>query len=79
MTSSGKKKKIHSYLPLKYISFTAGTAVERGYFGPWRTCKILLYNRERCGQNVSRFQPVCKFQYYFECFIHNVEINSNES
>ncbi|XP_011312991.1 uncharacterized protein [Fopius arisanus] len=36
----------------------AGTAAERGYFGPWRVCKLLLYNRERCGQNFSRFQPV---------------------
>ncbi|KAK0175807.1 hypothetical protein PV328_000010 [Microctonus aethiopoides] len=36
----------------------AGTTAERGYFGPWRQCKILLYNRERCGQGVSRFQPV---------------------
>ncbi|GAB1862003.1 hypothetical protein CAJAP_03082 [Camponotus japonicus] len=36
----------------------AGTATEKGYFGPWRQCKLLLYGREWCGQNVSRFQPV---------------------
>ncbi|KAG7206361.1 hypothetical protein KM043_003730 [Ampulex compressa] len=36
----------------------AGTAAEKGYFGPWRQCKLLLYGRERCGQGVSRFQPV---------------------
>ncbi|XP_025262751.1 uncharacterized protein LOC105251270 [Camponotus floridanus] len=36
----------------------AGTAAEKGYFGPWRQCKLLLYGREWCGQNVSRFQPV---------------------
>ncbi|KAF7386758.1 hypothetical protein HZH66_011210 [Vespula vulgaris] len=36
----------------------AGTAAEKGYFGPWRQCKFLLYGRERCGQGVSRFQPV---------------------
>ncbi|KAI4473603.1 hypothetical protein M0804_015264, partial [Polistes exclamans] len=35
-----------------------GSAAESGYFGPWRQCKILLYQRERCGQGVSRFQPV---------------------
>lgn len=39
----------------------AGSAAEKGYFGPWRQCKLLLYGRERCGQGVSRFQPVCKF------------------
>ncbi|XP_012059402.1 PREDICTED: uncharacterized protein LOC105622595 [Atta cephalotes] len=36
----------------------AGTAAEKGYFGPWRQCKLLLYGREWCGQSVSRFQPV---------------------
>lgn len=36
----------------------AGNAVERGYFGPWRQCKLLLYGRERCGQGVSKFQPI---------------------
>ncbi|CAG9836204.1 unnamed protein product [Diabrotica balteata] len=30
---------------------------EEGYFGPWKTCKYLLYNRERCGNNDSRFRP----------------------
>ena len=40
--------------------FTAGSAAEKGYFGPWRQCKLLLYGRERCGQGVSRFQPVCE-------------------
>ncbi|CAK9826258.1 hypothetical protein ANTRET_LOCUS4135 [Anthophora retusa] len=39
-------------------AFTAGSAAEKGYFGPWRQCKLLLYGRERCGQGVSRFQPV---------------------
>ncbi|XP_034935562.1 uncharacterized protein [Chelonus insularis] len=36
----------------------AGLTAEKGYFGPWRQCKLLLYNRERCGTSVSRFQPV---------------------
>ncbi|CAD6237006.1 GSCOCG00002100001-RA-CDS [Cotesia congregata] len=35
-----------------------GISAEKGYFGPWRQCKLLLYNRERCGTGVSRFQPV---------------------
>ncbi|EFA01532.2 uncharacterized protein LOC656681 [Tribolium castaneum] len=29
---------------------------ERGYFGPWKTCKLLLYNRERCGNDSSNFR-----------------------
>ncbi|XP_015593208.1 uncharacterized protein LOC107266826 [Cephus cinctus] len=36
----------------------AGSVFEKGYFGPWRQCKFLEYSRERCGHNVSRFQPV---------------------
>ncbi|CAH1105521.1 unnamed protein product [Psylliodes chrysocephalus] len=28
-----------------------------GYFGPWKTCKYLLYNRERCGEGQTRFKP----------------------
>ncbi|XP_020293245.1 uncharacterized protein LOC109859404 [Pseudomyrmex gracilis] len=35
----------------------AGTAMENGYFSPWRQCKYLLYLRESCGTQV-RFQPV---------------------
>ncbi|KAE8752089.1 hypothetical protein FOCC_FOCC001251 [Frankliniella occidentalis] len=34
-----------------------GFATERGYFGPWTVCRQLQYERERCGRNVSRFQP----------------------
>ncbi|CAB3252524.1 unnamed protein product [Arctia plantaginis] len=30
---------------------------DRGYFGPWRVCKLLLYNREKCGTDVSKFHP----------------------
>nr|CAD7400828.1 unnamed protein product [Timema poppensis] len=35
-----------------------GPGAERGYFGPWQTCKQLLYGRERCGPLVTRFRPV---------------------
>ncbi|XP_026330801.1 uncharacterized protein LOC113238212 isoform X2 [Hyposmocoma kahamanoa] len=31
---------------------------DQGYFGPWRVCKKLLYNREKCGSDVSKFQPL---------------------
>ncbi|KAK7868856.1 hypothetical protein R5R35_014183 [Gryllus longicercus] len=31
---------------------------DRGYFGPWQTCKQLLYNREACGPGVAGFRPV---------------------
>ncbi|XP_026724813.1 uncharacterized protein LOC113491839 isoform X2 [Trichoplusia ni] len=30
---------------------------DQGYFGPWRVCKKLLYNREKCGTDVSKFHP----------------------
>lgn len=33
-----------------------GPSAEKGYFGPWRTCKQLLYHRERCGKDESRFR-----------------------
>lgn len=32
-------------------------AFDSGYFGPWRVCKQLLYNREKCGSDVSKFHP----------------------
>ncbi|XP_050298093.1 uncharacterized protein LOC126737297 [Anthonomus grandis grandis] len=31
--------------------------LNRGYFGPWKTCKLLLYNRENCEEGASRFRP----------------------
>lgn len=36
-----------------------GFGSDRGYFGPWKVCKELTYNREKCGssENVSRFRP----------------------
>ncbi|CAG5104180.1 Protein of unknown function [Cotesia congregata] len=40
------------------LHLRTGISAEKGYFGPWRQCKLLLYNRERCGTGVSRFQPV---------------------
>ncbi|XP_052129809.1 uncharacterized protein LOC113210007 [Frankliniella occidentalis] len=45
-------------LPLwGYFDNDGGFATERGYFGPWTVCRQLQYERERCGRNVSRFQP----------------------
>ncbi|KAL1116229.1 hypothetical protein AAG570_005724, partial [Ranatra chinensis] len=43
--------------------FTAGPSAERGYFGPWQTCKYLLYDRKKCGSTVSRFKPVASVEY----------------
>nr|CAI5852177.1 unnamed protein product [Callosobruchus analis] len=37
-------------------SIPGGPGDEKGYFGPWKTCKLLLYNRERCGKDASRFR-----------------------
>lgn len=36
-----------------------GWEAERGYFGPWKTCKKLNYGRELCGD--FRFRPPGKF------------------
>lgn len=36
---------------------TRGGGEDNGYFGPWKTCKLLLYHRERCEEGVSRFRP----------------------
>lgn len=36
---------------------------EYGYFGPWRVCKILLYNREKCGIDVTKFRPLSVVYY----------------
>lgn len=32
---------------------------DHGYFGPWKVCKELTYDRTKCGssENVSRFRP----------------------
>jgi hypothetical protein len=32
---------------------------DSGYFGPWKVCRELTYNREKCGsgEGVSRFRP----------------------
>lgn len=31
--------------------------VDSGYFGPWRVCKRLHYNREKCGDEAAGFRP----------------------
>lgn len=40
----------HSHLP------TGGYDYDRGYFGPFKVCKQLTYNREKCGNDVSKFR-----------------------
>ncbi|XP_019870455.1 uncharacterized protein LOC109598985 isoform X2 [Aethina tumida] len=40
-----------------YFDTPVGPGEERGYFGPWKTCKLLLYNRVKCGNDASRFHP----------------------
>lgn len=50
-----------SFLPVwGYFDETnGGFASDHGYFGPWKVCKELAYNREKCGsyENASRFRP----------------------
>ncbi|XP_014255018.1 uncharacterized protein LOC106669796 [Cimex lectularius] len=41
-----------------YQNPEVGPSAERGYFGPWTTCKYLLYDRKKCGDGVTRFKPV---------------------
>lgn len=38
---------------------SASFGSDKGYFGPWKVCKELAYNREKCGsfENASRFKP----------------------
>lgn len=47
------------YILIFFISGRFGD--EKGYFGPWKTCKLLLYNRERCGRDESRFKVSSKY------------------
>lgn len=50
-----------AFLPIwgYFEDANGGFGSDRGYFGPWRVCKELTYNREKCGsaENVSRFKP----------------------
>lgn len=46
-----------------------GYQAERGYFGPWKVCKQLSYNRELCGDRF-RFQVSGK-----SVFCINMEIS----
>ncbi len=39
----------------------AGRYADNGYFGPWRVCKRLSYDREKCGREVSKFRPSGSF------------------
>uniref|UniRef100_A0A146KVN9 Uncharacterized protein n=1 Tax=Lygus hesperus TaxID=30085 RepID=A0A146KVN9_LYGHE len=41
-----------------YSNPQAGPTAEEGYFGPWQTCKNLLYGRRKCGESSTRFKPV---------------------
>lgn len=47
-----------------YIIFTGSYGEDHGYFGPWKTCKLLLYGRERCGSDASRFRVSGKNKFY---------------
>lgn len=40
-----------------------GPTAEKGFFGPWRICKYLLYDRKKCGDGVTRFKPVVSVYY----------------
>lgn len=40
-----------------FSSIGGGYGDDRGYFGLFTTCKMLARNRERCGEDYSRFRP----------------------
>ncbi|OWR54148.1 hypothetical protein KGM_200803 [Danaus plexippus plexippus] len=40
-----------------FYSCESNPNFDQGYFGPWRVCKRLLYYREKCGIDVSKFRP----------------------
>lgn len=42
-----------------FEDFNYSFGSDRGYFGPWRVCKELTYDRMKCGhaENISRFRP----------------------
>lgn len=40
-----------------FESLGGGWEADRGYFGPWKVCKILSYGREICGREDFRFRP----------------------
>ncbi|EDW72822.1 uncharacterized protein Dwil_GK16975 [Drosophila willistoni] len=39
-----------------YNSPSGGFDLDRGYFSPFKVCKQLTYNREKCGNDVSKFR-----------------------
>ncbi|XP_013112168.1 uncharacterized protein LOC106090504 [Stomoxys calcitrans] len=39
-----------------YDSQSGGYDFDHGYFGPFKVCKQLAYNREKCGNDVSKFR-----------------------
>ncbi|CAB0002291.1 unnamed protein product [Nesidiocoris tenuis] len=48
-----------TYVTIPRFSENAGgPQAEEGYFGPWQTCKYLLYGRRKCGEGSTRFKPV---------------------
>lgn len=40
-----------------FESLGGGWEADRGYFGPWKVCKVLSYGREICGREDFRFRP----------------------
>lgn len=40
-----------------FDTVNGGRGEENGYFGLWKICRIMSFNREWCGNNVSKFRP----------------------
>lgn len=44
--------------------------VDKGYFSPFKVCKQLGYNREKCGSEVSKFRPSCEYAFFVLYFLY---------
>lgn len=49
-----------------YDTPSGGYDFDHGYFGPFKVCKKLAYNREKCGSDVSKFRLSCKLMIFKE-------------
>lgn len=54
---------MHKSITHHRIPCTGGYDYDRGYFGPFKVCKQLTYNREKCGNDVSKFRLSSEYLY----------------
>lgn len=54
-----------------YDATTGYYESDKGYFSPFKVCKQLGYNREKCGSDISstKFRPSCAYKFLLFCGI----------